>query len=113
MISTVNAVIGEEQIDTGFHVTTPEAPKIQHYLKKMVEKGLTHVVLEATSHGLEQHRVSACDFDVSVMTNITHEHLDYHGDYDQYLKAKSALITGLADTKDKERENYPHSRDKP
>ena len=92
MVSTVNAIIGNETIDTGFHVTTPEAPKVQAILKKMVDAGLSHVVLEATSHGLEQYRVAECYFDVGVVTNITHEHLDYHGDYANYLKAKSRLI---------------------
>ena len=106
MISTVNAVIGDEVIDTGFHVTTPEAPKIQQLLRKMVDHGITHVVIEATSHGLEQHRVSACDFDLGIVTNITHEHFDYHGDYDHYLNAKAALLTGLLDTSDKKRGNY-------
>ena len=106
MISTVNAVIGDENIDTGFHVTTPEAPQIQQLLRKMVDHGLTHVVIEATSHGLEQDRVSACDFDLSVVTNITHEHFDYHGDYEHYLNAKAALLTGLVDTSDKKRGNY-------
>ena len=106
MISTVNAVIGDEIIDTGFHVTTPEAPKIQQLLRKMVDRGLTHVVIEATSHGLKQHRVSACDFDLGIVTNITHEHFDYHGDYDHYLSAKAALLTGLVDTSDKKRGNY-------
>jgi len=106
MISTVNAVIGDEVIDTGFHVTTPEAPKIQQLLRKMVDHGLTHVVIEATSHGLEQHRVSACDFDLGIVTNITHEHFDYHGDYDNYLNAKAALLTGLVDTSDKKSGNY-------
>jgi len=106
MISTVNAVIGDEQIDTGFHVTTPEAPKIQKLLRKMVDEGLTHAVIETTSHGLEQYRVSACDFDIGVVTNITHEHFDYHGDYEHYLNAKARLLTGLIDTKDKKRGNY-------
>jgi len=106
MISTVNAVIGDEQIDTGFHVTTPEAPKIQKLLSKMVDRGLTHVVIETTSHGLEQYRVSACDFDIGIVTNITHEHFDYHGDYEHYLNAKATLLTGLIDTKDKNRGNY-------
>ncbi|MCE5207943.1 MAG: UDP-N-acetylmuramoyl-L-alanyl-D-glutamate--2,6-diaminopimelate ligase [Chloroflexi bacterium] len=98
MISTVNATIGDEVIDTGFHVTTPEAPEVQRYLSRMQSAGLTHVVLETTSHGLEQHRVSCCEFDVGVITNITHEHLDYHGSYEAYWKAKSRLFTGLAET---------------
>lgn len=96
MISTVNAVIGDEVLDTGFHVTTPEANFIQQYLAKMVVVGITHVVLEATSHGLAQHRVTDCEFDIGVVTNITHEHLDYHGNYDAYLSAKAKLIANLA-----------------
>ena len=58
MISTVNARIGEVVLDTGFHVTTPEAPLVQSYLAQMVGAGLSHVVLEATSHGLAQQRVA-------------------------------------------------------
>jgi UDP-N-acetylmuramoyl-L-alanyl-D-glutamate--2,6-diaminopimelate ligase len=95
MISTVSARIGDEELDTGFHVTTPEAPDVQRYLAKMVDRGLTHVVLEATSHGLAQERVGACDFDIGVVTNITHEHLDYHGTYAAYRAAKARLFTGL------------------
>ncbi len=106
MISTVNAVIGGEQIDTGFHVTTPEAPAIQKLLRRMVDSGLTHVVLETTSHGLAQHRATACDYDIGVITNITHEHLDYHGDYASYLEAKSRLLTGLACTPSKDGRQY-------
>ncbi len=106
MISTVNAVIGSEVIDTGFHVTTPEAPTIQRLLRKMVDSGITHVVLETTSHGLAQHRATACDFDIGVITNITHEHLDYHGDYGAYLKAKARLLTGLVDTPQKNGRSY-------
>lgn len=98
MISTVNAVIGEKILDTGFHVTTPEAPDVQRYLAEMVDAGLTHVILETTSHGWSQHRVAACDFDIGVVTNITHEHLDYHGSYEAYRDAKARLFTGLAQT---------------
>jgi UDP-N-acetylmuramoyl-L-alanyl-D-glutamate--2,6-diaminopimelate ligase len=67
----------------------------------MVDAGLTHVVLEATSHGLAQHRVEACEFDIGVVTNITHEHLDYHGSYEAYREAKGRLITSLAETNPK------------
>jgi UDP-N-acetylmuramoyl-L-alanyl-D-glutamate--2,6-diaminopimelate ligase len=63
MISTINAVIGDEVLDTGFHVTTPDAPDVQRYLSNMVSAGLTHVVLEVTSHGLAQYRADACEFD--------------------------------------------------
>ncbi|MBN2550969.1 MAG: UDP-N-acetylmuramoyl-L-alanyl-D-glutamate--2,6-diaminopimelate ligase [Anaerolineales bacterium] len=101
MISTVNAVIGDQELDTGFHVTTPDSPDVQRYLSQMVQAGLTHVVLEATSHGLAQQRVAACDFDLGVVTNITHEHLDYHGSYQAYRAAKGLLFTSLASTPDK------------
>ena len=106
MISTVNAVIGERVLDTGFHVTTPEAPDVQNYLAQMVASGITHVVLEATSHGLAQQRVAACEFDLGVITNITHEHLDYHGTFDAYREAKRRLFSGLVDTPAKPHGNY-------
>jgi UDP-N-acetylmuramoyl-L-alanyl-D-glutamate--2,6-diaminopimelate ligase len=105
MISTVNAVIGDEELDTGFHVTTPDAHDVQRYLAKMVEAGLTHVVLETTSHGWAQHRVDACEFDIGVVTNITHEHLDEHGSYEKYRAAKARLFTSLEQTKKKNQGN--------
>ena len=92
LISTVSALIGDQELDTGFHVTTPEATEIQEYLAKMAAQGTTHVVVEATSHGLAQHRVSACEFDIGVVTNITHEHLDYHGSYQAYRGGKGQVI---------------------
>ncbi|MBN2386157.1 MAG: UDP-N-acetylmuramoyl-L-alanyl-D-glutamate--2,6-diaminopimelate ligase [Anaerolineales bacterium] len=98
LISTVNAVIGDEVLDTGFHVTTPDAHDVQHYLAKMVDAGLTHVVLETTSHGWSQHRVDACEFDIGVVTNITHEHLNEHGSYENYRAAKARLFALLART---------------
>ena len=85
-------------LDTGFHVTTPEALEVQGYLAQMVAAGLTHCVLEATSHGLAQHRVAACDFDLGVVTNITHEHLDYHGTFEAYREAKGRFFAGLSDS---------------
>ncbi len=96
IISTVNAMIGQEVYDTGFHVTTPEAPDVQRYLARMKDAGLTHAVIETTSHGLEQHRVTGCEFDIGVLTNITHEHLDAHGTFAAYRDAKASLFTGLA-----------------
>lgn len=98
IISTVNAVIGNEVFDTGFHVTTPEAPDVQRYLAHMVDAGMSYVILETTSHGLVQHRVTACEFDIGVVTNITHEHLDYHGSYEGYRAAKAMLFEHLAET---------------
>jgi UDP-N-acetylmuramoyl-L-alanyl-D-glutamate--2,6-diaminopimelate ligase len=95
MVSTVNAVIGDQELDTGLHVTTPEVFEVQEYLRKMLDAGLTHVVLETTSHGLAARRVLGRNFDIGVVTNITHEHLDFHGNYDEYLKAKALLFEGL------------------
>jgi UDP-N-acetylmuramoyl-L-alanyl-D-glutamate--2,6-diaminopimelate ligase len=101
MISTVNAVVGDEVLDTGFHVTTPDAHDVQRYLAKMLESGLTHVVLETTSHGWAQYRVDACEFDIGVVTNITHEHMDEHGNYENYRAAKARLFSSLEMTKEK------------
>ncbi len=98
IISTVNAVIGDEVLDTGLHVTTPEAPDVQRYLSRMTTAGMTHVVLESTSHGLAQHRVTGCEFDIAVVTNITHEHLDFHGTYEAYRQAKGLLFRMLEKT---------------
>ena len=96
LITTVSAVIGNETLDTGFHVTTPDALEVQDYLARMVAAGLTHCVLEVTSHGLAQNRVTGCDFDIAVVTNITHEHLDYHKTYENYRAAKARLFSGLS-----------------
>ena len=105
LISTVNAVIGDEVLDTGFHVTTPDAHDVQRYLARMVEAGLTHVVLETTSHGWAQFRVDACEFDIGIITNITHEHLDQHGSYENYRAAKGRLFTSLEKTLPKSQGN--------
>ncbi|MGH2537400.1 MAG: UDP-N-acetylmuramoyl-L-alanyl-D-glutamate--2,6-diaminopimelate ligase, partial [Candidatus Promineifilaceae bacterium] len=95
MLSTIRAAVGAQEEPLALHVTTPEAPLVQAYLRRMVSAGLTHCVLETTSHGLAQHRVDAIPFGLAVVTNITHEHLDYHGDWDAYLAAKGRLIQAL------------------
>ncbi len=95
LISTVNAVIGDAVYDTGLHTTTPDAADVQHYLSEMRAVGTEVGVLEVTSHGLAQHRVTGCLFDVAVVTNITHEHLDFHGDYAGYRAAKAMLFRSL------------------
>jgi UDP-N-acetylmuramoyl-L-alanyl-D-glutamate--2,6-diaminopimelate ligase len=95
LVSTVNAVIGDRVMDTGLHTTTPDSPDIQSYLAEMVGAGMEVAVLEVTSHGLEQHRVAACDFDVAVVTNVTHEHLDIHGSLEAYQGAKAMLFLHL------------------
>ncbi len=101
MISTVNAVIGDRVLDTGLHTTTPDADDVQRYLAEMVNAGMTHCVLETTSHGLAQRRVDGCEFDIAVVTNITHEHLDVHGSLEAYRAAKRVLFQSLATAVDK------------
>lgn len=96
LISTVSAVIGDETLDTGLHVTTPGADAVQRYLARMVAAGLTHAVLEATSHGLAQGRLNGVDFDIAVLTNVTHEHLDFHGSWEAYRDAKASLFQRAA-----------------
>jgi len=96
LVSTVRAVIGGVAYDTGLHTTTPEAPDVQRYLAQMVAAGAEYAVLEATSHGLDQHRVAGCEFDVAVLTNITHDHLDYHKSLENYRKAKARLFRYLS-----------------
>ncbi len=97
LVTTVNAVIGQREMDTGLHTTTPDAPDMQRYLAEMVAADMEIAVLEVTSHGLQQHRVAACDFDVAVVTNITHEHLDIHGSLEAYQQAKARLFHHLLD----------------
>lgn len=92
LLSTINAVIGDEALETGLHVTTPTADEVQMYLTRMVESGLTHAVIETTSHGLAQGRVNGVAVDVAVMTNVTHEHLDFHGTWEQYRRDKARLF---------------------
>ncbi len=96
MTSTVNALIGDHYQDTGLHVTTPDALQMQSLLAQMVAAGAEIAILEATSHGLAQHRVTAAEFDVAVVTNITHEHLDYHGSWEQYCEHKARLFRMLS-----------------
>lgn len=98
LISTVNAIIGEREVPTGLHVTNPPAHELQRYLREMVEAGMTHCVLELTSMGLEQGRVNGTQIDVAVMTNVTHEHLDWHGSFENYRRAKTRLFEIMKDT---------------
>lgn len=107
MISTVNAIIGDEILDTGFHVTTPDSLDTQRYLAQMRGAGLTHVILETTSHGWAQYRVDACEFNIGIITNITHEHLDYHGSFEAYQAAKGRLFESLEGLGDSELDAHP------
>lgn len=95
MISSVNAQIGNETYDTGFHVSTPSPWQVQKYLKKAQEQRSEYFVLESTSHGLDQNRLAFVKFKVAVLTNITHEHLDYHKTFENYREAKLKLFRNV------------------
>lgn len=92
LISTVAAFIGDEAIDTGFHTTSPEPWQIQKLLRRCVDAGIEHVVLEVTSHGIFQYRVWGLEFALAGLTNITNEHLDYFVDWETYAAVKSQLL---------------------
>jgi UDP-N-acetylmuramoyl-L-alanyl-D-glutamate--2,6-diaminopimelate ligase len=93
LVSTVAAKIGDNDIDTGFHTTTPSAQELHKLLKMMVAEGCTHAVIETTSHALAMGRTAGLKFDVIGYTNITSDHLDYHKTWANYFAAKEKLIT--------------------
>jgi UDP-N-acetylmuramoyl-L-alanyl-D-glutamate--2,6-diaminopimelate ligase len=94
MISTVGAIINNKQYDVGFHVTTPSPFALQSFLNKALTKKAEklYMVLETTSHSLDQHREFGVNYDIGILTNVTHEHLDYHKTYENYVKAKAKLL---------------------
>jgi len=92
MMSTIYAKIGGAEYDTGFHVTTPDSFLVQKLLHRAVQNGDEYFVLETTSHAIDQNRVWGIQFEVAVLTNITHEHLDYHKTIEEYAKVKMKLI---------------------
>lgn len=95
LISTVVNKIGKEEI-TATH-TTPDALIINKLLADMAEQGCSHCFMEVSSHAIQQHRVTGVHFDVALFTNITHEHLDYHKTFDNYIAAKKKLFDDLND----------------
>jgi UDP-N-acetylmuramoyl-L-alanyl-D-glutamate--2,6-diaminopimelate ligase len=76
-------------------VTTPESMDLMRDFRKMAEGGVTHVVMEVSSHALDQKRTEECPFQVAIFTNLSRDHLDYHGSMEAYTKAKSRLFRGL------------------
>ncbi|PWU23958.1 UDP-N-acetylmuramoyl-L-alanyl-D-glutamate--2,6-diaminopimelate ligase [Candidatus Cerribacteria bacterium 'Amazon FNV 2010 28 9'] len=92
LISTVAAYIGDEEIDTGFHVTNPSPFALQKLLAQVVRKDIEYVVLEITSHGIDQYRNVGIIPIIAGITNVTHEHLDYHKTYEAYLQTKARLL---------------------
>jgi UDP-N-acetylmuramoyl-L-alanyl-D-glutamate--2,6-diaminopimelate ligase len=93
-LSTIENRIGDEVEPTGY--TTPDAVAVQETLARMIEAGCTHAFMEVSSHALDQHRVDGIAWDVAIFTNITHDHLDYHGDFKTYIQAKKIFFDGLS-----------------
>lgn len=92
-IGTVNCHFGERVIDTS--MTTPEPPELHGLLAEMAEAGVSHVVMEVSSHAIDLFRVADLKFDVVVFTNLTQDHLDYHGSMENYWKCKERFIRGV------------------
>ena len=94
LLSTVNNKIND-RVMPATH-TTPDAVQLNALLAQMVSQGCTHAFMEASSHAIAQHRTSGLHFAGAVFTNITHDHLDYHETFDNYIKAKKKLFDGLS-----------------
>lgn len=92
LISTVRAVINGKEYDTGFHVTTPSPFALQRYIKKAREGSSNYIVIEVTSHALDQYRTFGTSIDIGLITNVTHEHLDYHKTFANYLSSKAKIL---------------------
>jgi len=96
-VSTVQHCLGEEVFWNSEHQTTPEAPVVQRLLREMADNGCEYAVLEASSHGLSKktNRLGDVEFCCGVHTNITHEHLEFHGTWEQYRDDKANLFRAL------------------
>jgi UDP-N-acetylmuramoyl-L-alanyl-D-glutamate--2,6-diaminopimelate ligase len=93
LLSTVRNYINDNVIEATH--TTPDAVQINHLLDKMVQSGCDYCFMEVSSHAIDQHRISGLDFAGAVFTNITHDHLDYHKTFADYLKAKKKFFDDL------------------
>ena len=95
LLSTIETRIAGEIFSVSKRLTTQESPVIQKFLRKMADAGCEYVIIEATSHGLSLNRLDNCFFDVSVFTNLSEDHLDFHGSFENYKLAKSKLFSSL------------------
>jgi len=96
LISTVQNQIGEEVI-AATH-TTPDAISVNALLSKMVDAGCDYVFMECSSHAIHQHRIAGLQFTGALFSNITHDHLDYHKTFDEYIKVKKSWFDNLPNT---------------
>ncbi len=96
LISTVEIRIGQKTVPSTH--TTPDAVRLNELMAEMVEAGVTHCFMEVSSHSVVQERISGLRFAAGVFTNITHDHLDYHGTFAEYIKAKKRFFDQLPAT---------------
>lgn len=99
LATTVNFQLGKKKWENLTKKTTLGRGGTQRFLRQAIRAGCTHVVLEVSSHALIQHRVLGVKFDAAILTNITHEHLDFHGTFERYREAKERLFWKLAKNK--------------
>jgi len=93
IIGTTGIYIGDEKLDATH--TTPDPINMNKVLREVADKGIEYVVMEVSSHALEQNRADYIDFDLAIFTNITHDHLDYHRTFEAYSEAKKLLFDNL------------------
>ncbi|MGI8478223.1 MAG: Mur ligase family protein, partial [Thermomicrobiales bacterium] len=96
MIGTMSVRIGDRLLDAETRQTTPESVDVQRHLRRMVDDGVRVAIIEATSHGLDLHRLDAIRFRAGGVTNITHEHLEHHKTIAAYRRAKAILFERVA-----------------
>jgi len=99
MLGTIATRIGGRTDEHAAHATTPEAPELQAALRAMADAGDQVAVIETTSHGLALDRVAGTAYDVAILTNVTHEHLELHGTWEAYRDAKLSLFDRLRETR--------------
>ncbi len=92
LLSTAEVKVVDNPLPLHGHFTTPEAPEVQAMLAHMVAAGCTHVVLESSSHGFAQRRLDEVAYAIGVWTNLSPEHLDFHGTFEAYRDAKAELM---------------------
>jgi UDP-N-acetylmuramoyl-L-alanyl-D-glutamate--2,6-diaminopimelate ligase len=92
LITTIGAYFDDKEFDTGLHTTTPDAFLLQKLLKKAMSEKYDYVILETTSHAIDQNRTWGISYFACGITNVTPEHLDYHKTFDRYLETKSRLL---------------------